>query len=375
MAAGGLLVAAVLMVEWLVGGREPVRAIADTSSSSVLQAVVIGAQPAGVIVDPLSHAVYVANAGDGVVAEVEADGGRVVGSVPVGGHPSTLTLDPGAHRLFIADPERNVVSVLDTDALSLVAELSTGGPLGSSSHGLAVDPTRHVLYVASAAPGDTLSPSSYILNTITAFDGLSGAQLRQFPARSGLGNDAASSVVFDAASNLLYVATSGVESNEIDEISQGDPDVGRPRPIGLGSTSSPQAMALDPGSQRMLVGNTWPGGLEMIDLSTNPTLVPSSESTYLAFSIADDESEGVFYLVRSVGDARSRPSQDQQERTVTEVAADTGRVLGDLPLTGDLQDVAVDSATHVVYVTDAVAGQLWTLAGMGYVGNPKGGEA
>lgn len=75
--------------------------IVDTASGRVLRAVKLRGEPAGVAWD--SNSVFVAEYGEGTIAEVNADSGRVMRRLPVGPKPLGVAVVPSRRLLLATD--------------------------------------------------------------------------------------------------------------------------------------------------------------------------------------------------------------------------------------------------------------------------------
>ncbi len=181
-----------------------------------------GAEPQGVVLDPQSQTMYVANELDNDVSVIDASrcDARVTGgcrqdptAAPVGWGDFTATglaPDPAVDTLY-AVTQDNAVAMLDTRTCnshgsSRCAATPPQVTVGTLPDAVAVDPLTHTVYVASfgnvAGPGPS-SVSMIDADTCNATNqaGCRTVQTLQVPG----GN--ASGIAVDAATGTLYVGT------------------------------------------------------------------------------------------------------------------------------------------------------------------------
>lgn len=75
----------------------------------------VGAEPAGVGVNPSRNEVYVVNSGSGSVSVIDAEKNRVVATIPVHRKPYFIDVDTTGRRAYVANSGSNNVSVIDLD--------------------------------------------------------------------------------------------------------------------------------------------------------------------------------------------------------------------------------------------------------------------
>ena len=100
---------------------------------------------------------FVSNWASNTVSVIDTNANRVKRVIDVGANPNDMKLGPD-HRLFVACSNDNTVHVIDTKTLQKLEVLSTTltpqSPEGSTPDALAIDPVRHLLYVANADNND-----------------------------------------------------------------------------------------------------------------------------------------------------------------------------------------------------------------------------
>ena len=151
----------VYVANWGNGTGDTVSVI-DTITDTVIDTITVGAGPVGVAVDPSTHNVYVtafgvANTPDGHTVSVidesgDAATGTVTATIDVGYGPYGMALDPVTHAVYVANYWSGTVSVIDEsgDADTGTVTATIGVQAGTQT--VAIDPARHQVYAANANP-------------------------------------------------------------------------------------------------------------------------------------------------------------------------------------------------------------------------------
>jgi YVTN family beta-propeller protein len=139
-------------------------------------------------VNPNTNQIYVSEELQNTVAVINGATNQIVANVPVGGHPDGIAVFPATNRIYVANAYSNNVSVIDGNNYNVVATmLSVGGPFE-----VAVNPNTSQVYVTNNFSVSTIS----VFNATTNV--LSGTiQLDNRPF----------GIAVDPTRNLLYVAT------------------------------------------------------------------------------------------------------------------------------------------------------------------------
>jgi len=117
----------------------------DPRTDSLLDRVPVPGieRPHGFLVDPDRRLIYVAGEGNDRVGVLNLRTNRVLRTYPVGHEPDVLAMDPTRHRLFVA-AESGVIAAFEAQGDSLVALPTYHAP---QAHSVAVDPATHLVYV------------------------------------------------------------------------------------------------------------------------------------------------------------------------------------------------------------------------------------
>ncbi len=160
--------------------------LAAAASAATLEATIpVDRGPLGIAIDSARGRAYVANGtAPGSVYAIDLATNSVVASTPtIWGAPGWVVVDSPRGRVFVADFDNGNVVVLDADTLETVTTLAPGGL------GLAIDPSRGLLYATAA---------SYL----AVFDLATLATVAVVPAEAGM---SWWGVAVDAATQRLYL--------------------------------------------------------------------------------------------------------------------------------------------------------------------------
>jgi YVTN family beta-propeller protein len=170
--------------------------VVDGFSLSVVDNLGVGALPFGVAVNTATNRVYVANWGADEVTVLDAATRAFLHSITVGPGPTFVEIDSQTNRIYTvsSDGDRLVVINGDTDAIE--ASVGSGG-LGA--WGLAVNPNLNRVYIGNRDSG-----------TVTTLDGNNGYRVldTQTIQPCGGAGSAPYGLGFNPGNNKLYIACS-----------------------------------------------------------------------------------------------------------------------------------------------------------------------
>jgi YVTN family beta-propeller protein len=171
--------------------------VIDGVSNSVTTTILVGICPFGVAVNPSTNLVYVVNEFPGAVSVVDAATNMVTASISVGGFlkpPKAVAVDAQTNTVYVTATSGEV-SVINGATNTITANVVAGnGPIG-----VAVDPSKHTLYVADQGQS-AISVINTATNTFTTNIG----------KVAGIVSPAA--VAVNPRTNFVYVADSGSNS-------------------------------------------------------------------------------------------------------------------------------------------------------------------
>ncbi|MFF0610821.1 YncE family protein [Nocardia tengchongensis] len=117
----------------------------DTGSRAVVATVAVGAKPAALAVDPLSHQVWVATAAGASV--IDPDPFVVSATIAAAGEPEAVVIDSDSHTAYLTEFRGHSVTLVDT-ATHAVSRTSLNR---ESSFAVALDPALHTVFLTSGA--------------------------------------------------------------------------------------------------------------------------------------------------------------------------------------------------------------------------------
>jgi len=128
---------------------------AGQPKNQVVATIPVGLSPWGVVVNPTSKLVYVANEVSNSVSVIEATTNTVAVVIPVGINPVALAITPDGATVYAANVHQGQIpiSVINTptNTVTKTIDLGSGEPFGTNQ--LAVSPDGAELYVATGFQG------------------------------------------------------------------------------------------------------------------------------------------------------------------------------------------------------------------------------
>jgi DNA-binding beta-propeller fold protein YncE len=240
--------------------------------------VQVGANPTGVIADPATHTIYVANSSGGSVsvinaatcnAQVTSGCGQVPATIAVGGGPG-MALNHKTHTLYVT--ALDTVSVINaatcngtnTSGCQALATITVGSGPGI----LAIDQATDTIYVpngGTSIPGNTVS----VINGATC-NATDTSGCGQAPATITVGS-APSAVAVDQASHTVYVGNfnDGTVSviNGATCNAQHTSGCGK-APATVTAGSGITDLAVDPAVGTLYAASTFDGNVSLISTAT-----------------------------------------------------------------------------------------------------------
>lgn len=148
----------------------------DTHTDKVTQVWSLspGESPSGLAIDPVHHRLFSVCDNEKMIV-LDSTNGRRVASVPIGNGPDAVVFDPGQAMIYSANGESGTITAVheqDADHFAVVATI----PTQLTARTLALDPSRHRLYLSAATPGTektangrhTMEPGSFVVLTVGA---------------------------------------------------------------------------------------------------------------------------------------------------------------------------------------------------------------
>ena len=359
-----------------------------TASGLLLRKTGIGREPVAMAVAAQSGRLFVANEGDRSVSVLATASGTLVRTVTVSPLPHDIVVDERAGRIVVVD-DGGYVSLLDPVSGALRRTIALGSAARLWGTGWAtVDPrSGHVFVTAQGADGvgrvsllDAVR--GRVLHTVAlgswlprvAVDGRSGRAFVSLPNRNAVAVLALGSgrllgmtrvganpwmPVVDERNGRAFVANYDGGS-----VSVLDSRSGRlVRTVAVGGT--PGMPLIDARAGRVVVQDEWSGRVHLLDtwsgvvvrtLALGPDAGPLSVDKALAL----DQGRGRI-VIDSGRAVLDRTGTSTNRGTVSVVDTSSGRLLRQMPGTGDVLAVAVD----------ARAGRAVIVAGVGLLPPPQ----
>lgn len=117
--------------------------VVNVKTMKVTNTITVGPHPWNLVFDSKNSNLYVGVAGANEVSVINNN--KVVGTIPVGKSPHGMTLDKKENALFVNNSSSNTVSVVDT-ATSAVAKTVA---VGTQPQGISVNPKNGFVYVVN----------------------------------------------------------------------------------------------------------------------------------------------------------------------------------------------------------------------------------
>lgn len=215
----------------------------DTTTGALIRQIPVGHKPIGVALDVSRHIGYSADAGDTTVTAFDYKTGQTVGTVTIEGNPWGVAYDPVSDSVY-ATTNSNAVVAIDAAKLTVTATI----PVDATPQNLAVDGSRHTVYVASN-----------VQNTVTAIDTRTRTVMWTLPTgqRGTLG------VAVGSDGDTLYAINE--TSGTLSVIDADDRTVKATVPVGR----RPNAIVADSDADAVYVANYSDGTVAVIDARTN----------------------------------------------------------------------------------------------------------
>jgi DNA-binding beta-propeller fold protein YncE len=124
-----------------------------------------GDYPDGLAYDPTHNTIWTTNETGGTETVIDAGTNQIRGTVDLGGEAGNVSYDPGSHTMLVDVQTRNQLAVIDTSTLSIIRRVPLSGC--DHDHGLALDPTHRLAFVACDGNATLLSVD---LNTWQTLD-------------------------------------------------------------------------------------------------------------------------------------------------------------------------------------------------------------
>ncbi len=293
----------------------------------------VGSQPVSVGFDSLLHRAYVANAGGNSVSVVNTSTNKVVKTIALGASPSAVAVDAKLGKVLVAEPSVGKVAVISAGLNRVLSTLA----VGSGPNSIAVDTSTHRAFVSNSGSG-----------SVTSINAVTNRLIETVPVPGGAGAVAVDSGLHQ----LLVVATGGNYVQRFDVSAETAKALG-PIPVG----ANPVAIAVDASAHVAYVVNQDDATITPIDIALGAARsafagVPGSQHDGLA---VDPAAHRLYVTAMQLSADADTPMVLAGIDTVSDVLTDATLIAAHS--TG----VAVDSATHHVWVDDQAGNNVTVL--------------
>ena len=305
-------------------------------------------------VNPNNRLVYVPLAG-GSVAVVNGFNDQLLSFVPVGGTPTAATVNPRTNLVYIANGT-NTVPVINSNTNATFAEVSL--PDGLAASDVADDPCNNCVYVLC---GD---------GSVAVINGSSNAVREVF--RPGEGADA---IALDPGLGLIYLASGGqvlvydmCTLDEVGALDLGLPAGARPRRVAVNGITHLVYVTDTEGTVHVADGgantqvNAFPGGAQPFDVAVLNCEPPCPSCG--GPCCCDSGATGAAAFTRPGGDVRVGTAYAfvaNQDGTLSVLNPRTHALEDTLAVGTRPFGVAADPALGLVYVTDEAESAIYAV--------------
>ncbi len=279
----------------------------------------VGANPQAMVINQVTHTVYVADSGDSKVYVIDANSYAVT-SVNVGSSPRSIAVNEVTNKIYVPGFASNDLSIID-GATNTVQTISVGNSPGA----VAVNPLTNQIFVANIGNGNGASVS--VVNG-------SDNTVSTLPVQSGAASSQAA-IVVDPQTNIAYAGINGGSLTAVDGASLAVTNLS----TGTGGNS---AIALNPVTHKLYTASTDPSTgnivLAIADGATNLS-APLTTQTQ-PWSIAVNPATNKIYATNNGSNSVS--VIDGATNTVSATVA-TGTNPG---------AIAIDPSQNLIYVAN-----------------------
>lgn len=311
------------------------------SSGAVLGAVVapnvagadanVGRNPVAVAVDDATGIAYIANEADGTITIDNGTPSYVLPAITLNDNPVSIAVDPTTDMLYTAN-ESNTVSVVDASTKSLVTSITL--PNVDYSSRVVVNPTTDTIYVAA-----TQTISQKVVPVVVVINGATNTVTTSVSLPST--QAAYNSLAVNPSTNTVYAGYAASASNQqqagVSEINGATNSI----TANINLSGTPTSLVVNPTTNTIFAGESYGAVVAEINGATNQVttgiVVP-----YGIVAMDVDTSSGLLYVLGSLTLTYVNPATPEMTH-VTPLVANSNPT-----------DLAVDTATHQIFMTNAL---------------------
>lgn len=117
----------------------------DARTGRILARAPAGRYPDGLAYDPLVRHVFISDESGGVETVIDASG-HPLATIPLGGEAGNVQYDPGSRHVLADVQTRDDIAVIDPRTNRIILRIPVPGCV--SDHGLEIDPSREIAFIA-----------------------------------------------------------------------------------------------------------------------------------------------------------------------------------------------------------------------------------
>lgn len=294
----------------------------------------VGRNPVAVAVDDATGIAYIANEAEGTIS-VDDGTSVILPKVTLNNNPQAIAVNATTDMVYTAN-ESGTVSVVDASTKTLSTSIVLPNALSAQS--VAVNTTTNTIYVEATNPGG--NGGSPVIDVI---NGATNAVTATITMSSTQGYSGALAV--NSSTNTVYVgffpSTGNHEQPGIDVISGATNAV----TTTISLSAAPSALVVNPTNNSLFAAESGANLVADINGATNQ-ITTTITAPYGVMALGLDTSSGMVYALNLTMLTYISPSTPE----VTHVAP--------LPSGSNPSDLAVDSVTHQLFITNTLLYQL-----------------
>ncbi|MGA3210861.1 MAG: beta-propeller fold lactonase family protein [Terriglobales bacterium] len=314
--------------------------VIDGATNSVIATLLPGDNDNNAIaVNPVTNMVYVADDNGGEVTVIDGATNAIVTTITVGGlvsNPTAIAVNPLTNMVYVSNNKTAapVVNVINGATNTVTATLT----VGNEPVALAVDPLTNSIYVSNCGPGGGLDycEAGSAAGSIAVIDGATNT-VRATVSDAGDPH----AVAVNPVTHKIYVGNFG--SNNVTVI---DGATNAAAPLAAGT--NPNAVAANPATNTVYVANGESNDVTVISASGSTTTLPAGTNPV---AVAVNPVTDTVYVA------------NQGSNNVTEIDGATNTVTGTVTAGTAPVAVTVNPLTGMVYVANGGSNNVTAING------------
>jgi YVTN family beta-propeller protein len=269
---------------YIANGNSDTVSVMNTKNNRILTNISLGLRdtPNDLSIDSDDNVLYVSNIGSNTVSVIDLLTNKVTSNTNVGRFPISISEDTNQGFVFTANRDSGTVSVIDTQNNALVHTITGQG----KPYGVAVNPITHTLYVTNSN-SSTISIIDYYRYRFVA-----DQSFIQLTNKTVIVGESPTGIAINAITNRIYV--SNEHSNTISVIDGKTNNVVKTILVGTG----PFHLVVNPNTNMIYVANSDDNTISVIDGKTN-NVVKTIIVGYSPWGLAIDPDTNMIYITNN----------------------------------------------------------------------------